>query len=208
MYAIAEVATGAATSIDRRDVVINMATQQQLGANLGFFARMVLKEFDAKQSEVVYRVRSPHFTIVDTVGAFRWNHQNRLMPLRYALVLDPRSGRLDTFCWLMDADGSGRATTAVGKLQWLPPSLVFSPQLYVDYGQYNFVGIPSDTAFCSTNIPPGQVTMNIPPDAGRVLAKQELTTSEAASLHRWLAQITTAMRSQFDAAGRKQSHLE
>ncbi|WP_417730707.1 hypothetical protein [Rosistilla oblonga] len=199
-WQLAEVATGAGTSVRGRDMIVSSDTQQQLGADLGFFARMVLKEFDAKQTQVQYKAISRHFFIVDTIGAFRWENQNRLLPLRYALVLNPQTGHLDTFCWLMDADSSGVSTAAVGSIHWLPQSLVFAPQLHVDYSKYNFLGIPSDTAFCSTNIPPGQVTMNIPADATRVLAQPKLSAQDAASLHGWFNQISTSMRPHYDRA--------
>lgn len=200
MWELAEVATGAGTSVRGRDMIISTDTQQQLGADLSFFGRMVLKEFDAKQVQVQYKTISRHFMIVDTLGAFRLDNQNRMLPLRYALILEPQTGHLSTFCWLMDADASGASTSAVGSIHWLPQSLVFSPQLYVDYSKYNFLGIPSDTAFCSTNIPPGQVRMNIPPDAKRVLARPSLTADEAKSLHGWFTQISTSMRPQYDRA--------
>ncbi|QDS88643.1 hypothetical protein EC9_28340 [Rosistilla ulvae] len=204
-WQLTEIATGAGTSVRGRDMIISSDTQQQLGADLGFFARMVLKEFDAKQTQVQYKTISRHFFVVDTIGAFRWKNENRLLPLRYALVLQPQTGQLDTFCWLMDADATGVSTAAVGSIHWLPKSLVFAPQLHVDYSKYNFLGIPSDTAFCSTNIPPGQVTMNIPADATRVLARPTLSAAEAQSLHGWFNQISTSMRPNYDRAAASDS---
>lgn len=208
LWQFSEVATGAGTSIGGRDIVIDSSTQKKLGANFGILERMVLKEFDAKQSEALYKVISRHFLVVDTVGAFRVQDRNRMLPLRYAMLVDPPTGRLDSFCWLMDSDASGVSTMAMGDLQWLPQSLVFVPQLHVDASQYNFLGIPSDTAFCSSNIPPGQITMNIPPTAAIPLGKPTFNASDAQAMHQWLGQITTSMRPHYEAAALAQPNTE
>ncbi|MEZ6088583.1 MAG: hypothetical protein R3C05_11260 [Pirellulaceae bacterium] len=200
VWRFSEVATGAGTSINGRDVVIDSRTQKQLGANFGILERMLLKEFDAKQSQAVYKVINQNFLVVDTVGAFRAQGVNRMLPLRYAMLTDPRTGRVDTFCWLMDADSSGVSTQAMGELQWLPPSLIFVPQLHVDASQYNFLGIPSDTAFCSTNIPPGRITMKIPAEASKPLGKAVLNADDAQAMHQWLGQIVSSMRPHYEAA--------
>lgn len=204
-FQLTDFATGVGTSIAGKDTIITSSTQKQLGAGLGLLARMVLKEFDAKQSEVVYRARGRQFLIVDTTGAFRLNNQNRMLPLRYAVHVHPQTGQLDTFCWLMNADTSGNSTTVASKMHWMPPSLVFSPQLYADSSQYNFVGIPSDTAFCSTNIPSARLALDVPADARKALALPQLNPSQVESLHRWFLQITSTMRNQFDNAAPRRS---
>ena len=101
LWSIRHIAIGIATPIDGKDVVVAPGQSKALGAKLNILERVLLKEIDARLRRITIRVVSPQFAIVDINSAMRFEEKNQQMLLRYALVVEPDSGQLHTFVWLL-----------------------------------------------------------------------------------------------------------
>jgi hypothetical protein len=109
---------------------------------------------------VQIKLRSDACAIYDTPIVIRIGETNRSLVLRYALLVDPQSGELETLDWLIDVDDRGRYLALLGNMQWLAPSKVMVCDLYVDKSEYT-LGIPSDNAFACLKIPQGRLQFAI-----------------------------------------------
>jgi len=179
-YRLSRVAVGLGTRINGRDVIISPATQQRLGANLGFLARIVLDKANESQQENLVVIKSRTLAVVDTDAALVRNGKHRPVMLRYALLLDPITGRLDSLVWGIDCDPQRRYRGAFGPIEWLPPNKVQEVALDVDAKEFT-LGIPSELAFALTALPRGQKQIPLPDD-WKVVASQPRFTPAMAQL--------------------------
>ena len=183
---LASVATGISTKIQGRDVVITPATQKSLGARLGFLQNMVLKEFHKETLTIRVIGRSANMWLFDTPIVLRFDGENRDSILRYAVLVDSATGRLETLCWPIHMDSRNRYHGLAGPMQWLAHNTIVDCQLYVDSREYT-LGIPSKTAFACVRVPQGQVQIKVPPKVGELLARQRPSSDDCHVIHRWLS---------------------
>jgi hypothetical protein len=177
-YRLSRVAVGLGTRINGQDVIVSPATQKRLGANLGFLARMILDKANEKQQENLVVVTSSTLALVDTDAAMLRNGKHRPVILRYALLLDPATGRLDSLVWGIDCDSQGRYLGAFGPIEWLPPNKVQDVGLDVDRKEFT-LGVPSELAFALTALPQGQKQIPLPEDLKSVAGQPRLTPASA-----------------------------
>ena len=184
-YRLSQAAVGLGATIGGRDVIVSPETQSKLGADFGFLARLVLSGMYKAQKTGVIVARSNTMGLVDTPCLLRYQGVNRNMTLRYALLVSPKSGRLDTLMWLIDLDNQGAYRGVASSVQWLAANKVAKVPLYVDAEEYT-LGIPSDRAFAAVRIPQGQKQITIGRDVAAVLGKQKLTLADAKNAETWL----------------------
>jgi hypothetical protein len=142
-----------------------------------------------KQRTVEIVLRSETTAVYDTPIVIRLNDENRTLVLRYGILVDPQSGRLDSLCWLIDVDDQQRYLRLVGNMQWLAANKVMDCQLYVDKSQYT-LGVPSDNAFACLKIPQGRVQFAInDQQLARLLIKKRWTREEAPAVDAGLRDI-------------------
>jgi hypothetical protein len=187
-YRLSRVAVGLGTRINGQDVIISPATQKRLGANLGFLARMVLDKANERQQENLVVVNSRTLALVDTDAAMIRYRQHRPVILRYALLLDPMTGRLDSLVWGIDRDSQGRYLGAFGPIEWLPPSKVQDVALDVDAREFT-LGVPSELAFALTALPQGQKQIPLTDDWKAVAGQPRLTPALAQFLETKLREV-------------------
>jgi hypothetical protein len=192
-YQIGRVGVGCGTEINGKDVIITSDTQAQLGANFGLIERQVLSAFDEKLAENVVTLRTPQMVFLDTPVVARHQGKNKAMMIRYAIIVDATTGRLDTIAWLVDLDDSRRMTGVVGRAQWLANGKQEDATLHVDEDEF-FFGIPSDKAFAITRIPHGQLQFTMPPEAAAILGKSTLSAQEAKISEQWLHTVADFLR--------------
>jgi hypothetical protein len=169
-YRLGAIAFGVGTSINGRDTIISPATQQRLGANVGLLGGQVLaKVYDGQQN-----VRLPAFTrtmaLVDTPMVMLRGNRHRPIIIRYALLVDASTGKLETLAWLLDRDDRGGYQGPSSAIEWLPPSKISDAVLRVDPNEIT-LGIPSDNAFALVRIPEGQKQIAFPEDVKAVAAE-------------------------------------
>src|SRR5262249_2603636 len=160
-YRLGAIAFGVGTSINGRDTIISPATQQRLGANVGLLGGQVLaKVYDGQQN-----VRLAGFTrtmaLVDTPMVMLRGNRHRPIVIRYALLVDAGTGRLETLAWLLDRDDRGGYQGPASALEWLPPGKISDAVLRVDPSEIT-LGVPSDIAFALVRIPEGQKQIAFP----------------------------------------------
>jgi hypothetical protein len=179
-YYLSRVATGLGTQINGRDVVLSPDTQASYGANLGLLSRLVLSGAYDRQREVRMVARSRTMALYDTPALMLRAGRHRPVVLRYVLLVDPPTGRLDTLVWLIDRDGRGGYQGPSSAIQWLPPGKLEDCRLHVD-GHEFVLGVATEKAFASSQIPQGQWQLDFPADI-RVAAGQPFLSAASAQL--------------------------
>jgi hypothetical protein len=188
-FRLARLASGIGTNISGRDTIVSPDTTSRLGANVGFLGGILLGEMHDKQRTVEVVLRSETTAVYDTPIVIRLDDKNRTLVLRYGILVDPPSGRLESLCWLIDVDDQQRYLRLVGNMQWLAADKVMDCQLYVDKSQYT-LGVPSDNAFACLKIPQGRVQFAInDPQLARLLIKKRWSREEAPAVDAALRDI-------------------
>ena len=206
-FILNRVAGGVSKHIDGKDIVITPDTQRELGANLGVLERILLSEFVKKQKTTTFIARGPQLAIFDTFIVLRIGRDtkgyNEEMVLRYAIIVDKHTGRLETFCWPIRVKDKKLAGVA-GNMQWLPPNHVIICPLWVDKREINFVGIPSDKAFACLTVPPGAHQIPLPQNVGELLSQESYTAQDCMKIENWLMRIVNHPQAQQRHAQRTQ----
>jgi hypothetical protein len=187
-YRLSTVAVGMGTKVNGRDMVLSPDTHRKLGANLGLIGGVVFSKAYEKQQDVRVIARSATLAVLDAPVALVRNNQHRRVIYRYVLLLDPRSGRLETLLWLIDRDEQGRYVGPQSPIEWLAPNLLEDAALHVDAGEFT-LGVPSDIAFATMRLPPGQRQLTFPNDLKGVAAQPQLTAAAAQQLERRLWEV-------------------
>jgi hypothetical protein len=188
-YRLARLASGIGTNVSGRDMIVSPETTGRLGANVGFLGGILLGEMYDKQRAVEVVLRSETLAVYDTPIVIRLNDRNRTLVLRYGIVVDPQSGRLNALAWLIDVDEQQRYLRLVGNMQWLAANKVMDCQLYVDKSEYT-LGVPSDNAFACLKIPQGRVQFAInDQQLARLLITKRWTRDEAPTVDAGLRDI-------------------
>ncbi|MCA9186036.1 MAG: hypothetical protein R3E01_30255 [Pirellulaceae bacterium] len=193
-YVLGDVGIGLCTPVNGVDTVVSPDTQKQLGANLGMLAKLVLSNIYSEQQKVHYVARSATTAIYDTPAVVRWKAENRPMILRYTIIVDSASGRLDTFVWMIDQDSNGRYLGTESPAHLLENDKILQCALHVDANEYTF-NIPSKNAFAICKMPQGEHQFQIPPQLAVVAAKKVLSEDEANTLANSLRQAATSTAS-------------
>ncbi len=192
-YRLGKVGVGAGTVINGNDVIISSSTQSRLGADFGLIKRQILSKFEEKLAQNVVVLRTSNLAFLDTPVVVRHQGKNRPMMIRYAIIVNPDNGELDTICWLIDLDDQRRYRGVVGRAQWLPPAKQEDAKLYVDQGEF-FLGIPSENAFATLRIPQGRLQFALPDAATKILGKSTLNQAEAKIAEGWFHTVVEFLR--------------
>lgn len=178
-FRLADLASGIGTRIGDRDIIVSPDTIESLGAHVGFIAKAVLGEMQAQQESVEIVLRNDVCEIYDTPIILRRNGRNQSLVFRYAVLVAPQDGNVETLGWLIDVDANRNYRGVASHLQWLAPNLVIDCKLYVDKSEY-FLGIPSDDAFASLKIPAGRLQLSLTEESLKtLLCKKRWTQQEA-----------------------------
>jgi hypothetical protein len=182
-YKLARVGAGFAMDIKGQMVVVNVAKQRELGANLGFIALTVLEENEkVRKNDVRQVARTETMIVFDAKSIVLKDGAHQDFIIRHAVLVDPRSGKLSTFCWLMKDEGDDYVM-AEDELQLLPPDYHEDRAINVD-GKDIALGIPGPRTFALVRVPPGtpiRVTPELSEAATvRTHMPQDVTRLEAA----------------------------
>lgn len=180
-YALGDIGLGLGTQVQGRDMVLSPDTQARLGANLGFQERIVLSECFKRQSLARAVVRTRTMAIIDTHAVMIRNGQHRLAKVRYAVLLDPRSGKIATLTWGVDLDQNQKPYAASTDLEWLPPNKIDVLVLHVDPRQIT-LGIPGSLAFAVSGVPQGHSRIPLTTSLASLAGQSAYTPQSAAEL--------------------------
>ncbi len=189
-YRLDRVAVGMGTRIGEQDVIITPQTQRQLGADLGFVARIVLSKAQERLAEIKVVARSPAFALFDGPNLMLRGDRHRPVVLRYAVLVEETTGKLDTLLWLLDKE-EGRYAGPVGPMEWLPPNKIEDCVLHVDSREFA-LGNPTEKAFALLRLPQGQKQLAFPDSIREIAGRQQLTPESAGDLEAGLRGVLKA----------------
>lgn len=192
-YRIASIGAGIGVSINGKDIVVTPDTQKELGANLGILARTVFSIAFDRQNRGRVVAATQTLALVDTFAIVRRENRNRIAVLRYALVLDSKTGSIDTLLWMVDKDTENGEMVAHNPIQWLPPNKIEHPRLFIDDNEYT-LGVPSNNAFGVIDIPQGDRKLLFPPGLRPLAGASRYTATEMAELEQALRQAMNAVQ--------------
>ena len=187
-YELQNIGVGCAAKIKGQDTVVSPDTHKKLGADLGFFEGFLLKEMCKRQAKVGLVGYQPTTGIIDVPAAVRWRGQNQMMIVRYALLVDSKTGQLDSFVWLVDPD-KAVTKSVVSNIQWLATNCVDHCVLHVDSRQYRFGTIPSDTAYAALSIPRGQQQLRVTESTQQLLGSKRFSAADVAKVEQVLRSL-------------------
>jgi hypothetical protein len=191
-----EVATGFSANIPGRgDTVLSPDAEKKLGANLSFFARLVLSRCYEEQQKCRYLVRSDTMAIVDTPAIMLRDGKHRWVLIRYAFLVSERSGRLDSLVWMIDLDNQGRHAATVGEISWMPPNMILDGVMHVDASHFTF-GIPADLAFACATPPQTDRRTPVPASLTELSALPQFTREQARAAEIELWKVLQQLASQ------------
>jgi hypothetical protein len=168
------------TRINDQDVVITPVTQRKIGADLGFLSRIVLSTAQERLGKIVFVARAPNFAVFDAPNLMLREGKHRPVLLRYAVLVEEGSGKLETLLWLLDRKGDD-VSGPVGPLQWLPPGKVEDCVLHVDAGEFT-LGNPNEQSFALQRLPQGRNQFDCPDALRPAAARPRFTPALAGEL--------------------------
>ncbi|MGH7225356.1 MAG: hypothetical protein ACRELF_19210 [Gemmataceae bacterium] len=180
-YKLARVAVGLGTRIGDKDTVITPDTQKRLGAGLGLLARVVLRTAQEKLGEITIVARSATFLVFDSPSLMVVDGKHKSIVLRYAVLVEERSGRLDTLVWALSREDGGKYSGPIGAIEWLAPNLTDDCVLHVDGNEFS-LGQPTEKAFAITELPKGRKEIKVGDDLKPLVARPRFSTATAAEL--------------------------
>ena len=158
-----------------RDTILTPETGRKLGGDMGLFGGEILSKGYDVQRKAVLVFSGPTMGLLDTPVWYRCGDDNKLVRYRYAMIVEPTTGRLDALLWRIGDES--RLDEAV----WLKPNTIDPTELVVDSKKVNRFGIPGDDAFAVDKMPAGRV-VPIPEDLRKLAAQTRFTFEEAHAL--------------------------
>ena len=192
-FYLAKVAAGVGTEVGGRQIILSSDTQQELGADLDFLDRRALGGGEDHVQQIRCVARSRTMAILDAPNLLVRDGKHRRMVLRYAILVDPNTGRLDTLLWLLEPEADDRYAGPLGPAQWLPESKLADCRLHVDTDEY-ILGVPTTAAFAMVHVPQGRQTLVIPETLEPIAAAARLTPTSARELEQLLGALLTRPR--------------
>jgi hypothetical protein len=183
-YRLRAVGLGLGASVNGRDTVLSVDAAERLGSRLNWVEKETLTKGYAVQQQARVVVHGATFGLVDTPVAFHCGAHNRLVRYRFALLVDPPTGRLDVLAWrLGDADGCADLSRAV----LLNPSTIDEAELVPDPSTFN--PLPNELSFGVDELPPHRLAVALPPEIAGLVAQTKFTPDEARALETALRKL-------------------
>jgi hypothetical protein len=179
-YRLRAIGLGLGVNVKGRDIVLTADTAEQFGEPMDRIKKDVLNTGYSIQQQSRVAVHGPSFALVDTPVTFRCGERNRMVRFRYAMLVDPPSGRLDVFCWQIGAENGECADLKRAVL--LNPNDIDEAELLVDPAGFSDLGIPNELAFGVDDLPPHRLEVTLPPELTPLAGKTRFTPEEAHTL--------------------------
>jgi hypothetical protein len=179
-YRLRAIGLGLGATINGTDTVLTVESAASRGIKLDPIQEQTLNTGYGIQKQARVVVHGPSFALLDTPVTFLCGTKNRLLRYRYALLVDPVTGRLDVLCWRLGGDGGecGDLTRAV----LLNASTIDEAELIPDLSEFNSIGIPNERAFGVDELPPHRLEVALPAALAPLAAKTRFTADEAREL--------------------------
>jgi hypothetical protein len=184
-YRLDEVAIAMGTRIGAADTIITPETQKRLGAHLGLLPRIALERGYERFKTVTVAARTSTMAVVDGPAMMLRDGKHRPVVLRYAILVHPRTGDLETLLWAISQDDQGAYEGMISVCEWLLPNQVEERLLHVDATEFAF-GLITENAMAIVHLCKGRMQIGFPPDVKRIAAASRLSQESAQELEKRL----------------------
>lgn len=163
-YRLARVGVGNAVPVGDRELVVTPGGPDEALDAIPLVDRVVLIAAERKLAEGSIAARTPTFALFRTPTVLAVDGEHRDLDLCYALLVDPGTGTLSSFCWPSPTGPS----PPPGSVLLLPPDLTFDAAL--DARATRRIGpLAVSWSFALTSPPPG-LRVEVPPSIAPGLA--------------------------------------
>jgi len=187
-YWLDEVAIAMGTRIGDADTIITPETQKRLGARLGLLPRIALERGYERFKTVTVAARTSTMAIVDGPAMMLLDGKHRPVVLRYAILVHPRTGELETLMWMILQDDQGGYERMISDCQWLLPNQVEERLLHVDANEF-VLGLITENAMAIVHLCKGRMEIGFPPDVKRIGTASRLSQESALELEKQLWEL-------------------
>ena len=162
------------------DRVVTADTAGRFGVDTGLLGGTLLEAAAERQkTDSKTLARSPTMAVLDTPVWFNTaDGSNQLLRFRYALLVDPKTGKLDVVIWGVDPEGKGRGADTVGLVA---PATIDPAELIPDKDEFTF-GVPSEAGFGVDKLPPHKALPAFPKELAAIARGPKFTAESAAQL--------------------------
>ena len=185
-FRLRAIGLGLGANVNGRDTVLSVEWARQTGTKLGWIQEETLKTGYVVQKRSRVVVHGPSFALIDTPVTFRCGTNNRMLRFRYALLVDPPTGRLDVLCWRLGAEAGECAD--LGRAVLLKPDAIDDAQLLVDPSGFT-AGLPGERAFGVDDLPPHRLEVTLPAEVSALAGKTRYAPEEARTLETALRKL-------------------
>ena len=187
-YRLDTLARGFAVDIGGKETVID--SKKTMGARLGLFGNRILTENESHfQADVRQVARTPTMVMFDAQAMMRQGTEHVKMVNRHAILVDPNTGKVSTFVWLLSKSDDGYAL-ADKAMQLLPENMQEARMLSVKSDKF-VLGIPTAEAFALWRIPQGK-PITYGPQLQKVAAVKDLKREDVNALEKILLAAANA----------------
>jgi hypothetical protein len=180
-YGLRRVGIGICLPDRGHDLVVNSETLQALGIRLSTIPKIVLGRTESEMAQARLVARTPTFAVLRSPVMLLVGGEHHRVLINYALLIDPRSGLLNTLAWWIEADPSARKPSQDLVLLQTAP-LVFSCNM--DVVAHRLLGeIPVSWSFAMAAMPPGR-SLTMPARLRAWSVKDPTTVAESAIMER------------------------
>lgn len=183
-FVLGRLAVGFGTRVSGQDVTVSSATAKQQGAELGLVGGMILSQSEQRLSDFMLLARTPTLAVFDIPGIVLIDERHLDMLMRYAVLVDKQTGKLQTLLWLLSPTKTGNYRLASAAMRRVTPGVIEDCLLHVDTAEIT-AGVPSARAFAVFGAPPGQDT-TIPESLMPLLERRTLDFEWLTQLERGL----------------------
>jgi len=153
-YNLDVVGRGFAINIRGKETIVDAGNT--FGADLGLFGKRILDENEKiLDNDVRLVARTETMWLFDAQSVMLSGGEHKKMVMRHAVVVNPQSGQLATFVWLLAKDRAGDYVAAEQAIQLLPANMKEERLLSVRRDKF-VLGVPSPDAFALVRIPQGR----------------------------------------------------
>lgn len=185
-YRLRAIGLGLGAKVNGRDIVLTVESAGRLGHKLDWIQEETLTTGYRIQQQARVVVHGPSFALLDTPVTFRCGTKNRMIRYRYALLVDPPTGRLDVLAWrLGDAEGCSDLSRAV----LMNPNTIDEAELIPDPAAFGTGGRPNEASFGVDELPPYRLEVALPPEITGLVGQSKFTPDDARTLEAALRKL-------------------
>lgn len=187
-FVLSRLGIGLCTPVNGVDTVVSSAALGQMRVSFGFVGRKVLEGAEQELMRGRVKARTPTFVLYSAPSVRKARTGHEAILLRYALLVDPRTGSLQTILWSQSRDSKVRS--APDRLFLLTPGLIHDAALDV-VAERVLNAVPVNWSFALVALPPGK-QLNPTPALRDWCARDTLAPNEAAAFETELRRLVVA----------------